>query len=202
MNPSKLTPAKKVLFLDRDGTLIEEGSSLQINEVGEIRFTKGVMIGLRQFVESGYELVMVSNQDGLGSKEYSRSDFDIVQDFILQTFASQGIDFKEVYVNSHFSHENHPLRKPNVGMVLGYLKNNAIDKGASFMVGDRPTDALFAKNLGIKSFSLVAKDKRDEGGFFADEKGSKEENLGWQDVETTLCDDWFELLSLAFGAGA
>ncbi len=191
LKPKKAT---KVLFLDRDGTLIEEGSCLQINEVSEIRFTKGVVIVLKQFVEAGYELVMVSNQDGLGSEQYLQSDFDKVQDFILQTFSSQGIFFKRVFVNAHFAHENSPMRKPNVGMVLDYLKNNDIDKQASLMIGDRPTDALFAKNLGIESFSLVPNDKRNEEGLFADEKGGKEEGLRWQEVQTTFCRDWFELL--------
>jgi imidazoleglycerol-phosphate dehydratase/histidinol-phosphatase len=140
-----------ILFVDRDGTLIEEPASEQIDRVEQIRLLPGVIAALQAFTRAGYRLVMVTNQDGLGTERYPRASFDEVQQFLLHLFASQGIDFDAVFVCPHFAHEACGCRKPLTGLVSDYWAQPRIDRERSAVIGDRETDLEFARNLGIRA---------------------------------------------------
>ncbi|GGD40763.1 bifunctional histidinol-phosphatase/imidazoleglycerol-phosphate dehydratase HisB [Pseudoxanthomonas indica] len=143
-----------ILFIDRDGTLIEEPSDFQIDAYDKIRFVRDCIPALLKLRDAGYQFVIVSNQDGLGSEAYPRASFDGPNDLMLQIFESQGIRFREVLVDCSWPQENAPTRKPGIGLVLPYLQDRSIDWSRSAMVGDRPTDVQFADNLRIRGFQL------------------------------------------------
>jgi len=141
--------ARPIVFLDRDGTLNEETPDEQIDSLAKIRLMPGVVAALLDLQRSGYSLVIVSNQDGLGTPTLPREPFEETHRFIMELFRSQGIEFEHVFFCPHFKHEGCNCRKPQIGMVQEYLAANEIDKKRSFMVGDRDTDLEFAANLGI-----------------------------------------------------
>ena len=143
-----------ILFIDRDGTLIEEPEDFQIDAYEKVRFVAGVIPALLKLRDAGYQFVIVSNQDGLGSEQYPRASFDGPQALMMQVFESQGIRFREVLIDESFAHENKPTRKPGIGMMLAYLQDRGIDWARSAMVGDRPTDIQFADNLKVRGFQL------------------------------------------------
>ncbi len=145
---------KPILFIDRDGTLIEEPADFQVDAYDKLRFVAGVIPALLKLRDAGYEFVIVTNQDGLGTDSYPRAAFDGPQRLMLQVFESQGIRFRDVLVDESWPHENKPTRKPGIGLMLSYLKNRNIDWARSAMVGDRDTDIAFAANLGIRGFQL------------------------------------------------
>ncbi|MCD9029602.1 bifunctional histidinol-phosphatase/imidazoleglycerol-phosphate dehydratase HisB [Luteimonas sp. BDR2-5] len=143
-----------ILFVDRDGTLIEEPDDFQIDAFDKLRFVPGVIPALLKLRDAGFEFVIVTNQDGLGSDSYPRASFDGPNDLMLQIFASQGIVFREVLVDCSWPADNAPTRKPGLGLVMHYLRDRGIDLDRSAMVGDRDTDLQFADNLGIRGFKL------------------------------------------------
>ena len=146
---------KKILFIDRDGTLIEEPQDEQIDSFEKLKFTKGVFRNLafiRQHTD--FEFVMVSNQDGLGTDAFPEDTFWPVHNFILQTLEGEGITFDEILIDPHFPEDNAPTRKPNTGLVQKYINNPDYDIANSYVIGDRETDRLFAKNIGCKSLIL------------------------------------------------
>ena len=143
-----------ILFIDRDGTLIEEPADFQIDAYEKIRFVKNVVPALLKLRDAGYQFVIVTNQDGLGSETYPRASFDGPNDLMLQIFASQGIVFRDVLIDCSWPQDNAPTRKPGIGLVLPYLQDRSIDWSRSAMVGDRGTDIAFADNLGIRGFQL------------------------------------------------
>lgn len=143
-----------ILFVDRDGTLIEEPSDFQIDRFDKLRFVPGVIPALLQLRDAGYEFVMVTNQDGLGTESFPRSTFDGPHDLMLQVFASQGIVFRDVLIDTSFPADNAPTRKPALGLVRGYLRDRSIEWSRSAMIGDRETDVQFARNLGVRAFQL------------------------------------------------
>ena len=143
-----------ILFIDRDGTLIEEPSDFQIDTYEKIRFVKDVVPALLKLRDAGYQFVIVSNQDGLGTESYPRESFDGPNNLMLQIFESQGIVFRDVLVDCSWPQENKPTRKPGIGLVLPYLQDRSIDWSRSAMVGDRETDIAFAENLRIRGFQL------------------------------------------------
>ena len=145
---------KPILFVDRDGTLIEEPADFQVDSYGKLRFVRGVIPAMLKLRDAGYEFVIVTNQDGLGSEGYPQAAFDGPNDLMLQVFESQGIVFREVIVDRSWPHENAPTRKPGIGLMLPYLQDRGIDWARSAMVGDRPTDIQFADNLRIRGFQL------------------------------------------------
>lgn len=145
---------KPILFVDRDGTLIEEPADFQVDAYDKLRFVADVIPALLKLRDAGYRFVIVTNQDGLGSESYPRAAFDGPNDLMLQVFASQGIRFRDVLVDDSLPHENRPTRKPGIGLALAYLKDRGIDWTRSAMVGDRDTDLAFADNLGIRGFKL------------------------------------------------
>lgn len=145
---------KPVLFIDRDGTLIEEPADFQIDSYEKLRFVRNVVPALIKLRNAGYEFVIISNQDGLGSDNYPRASFDGPNELMLQIFASQGIHFREVLIDESWPDENKPTRKPGIGLVTAYLQDRNIDWKRSAMVGDRETDLQFADNLRIRGFQL------------------------------------------------
>jgi imidazoleglycerol-phosphate dehydratase (EC 4.2.1.19)/histidinol-phosphate phosphatase (EC 3.1.3.15) len=143
-----------ILFIDRDGTLIEEPDDFQIDAYEKVRFVAGVIPALLKLRDAGYQFVIVSNQDGLGSEQYPRASFDGPQALMMQVFESQGIRFRDVLIDESWPHENKPTRKPGIGLMVRYLQDRGIDWARSGMVGDRPTDIQFADNLNIRGFQL------------------------------------------------
>lgn len=143
-----------ILFVDRDGTLIEEPGDFQIDAYQKLRFMPGVIPALLKLREAGYEFVMVSNQDGLGSERYPQAGFDGPHQLMMQVFESQGITFREVLIDTSWPEDNRPTRKPGIGLVLHYLRERTFDPERSAMVGDRDTDIAFAANMGIRGFQL------------------------------------------------
>jgi imidazoleglycerol-phosphate dehydratase/histidinol-phosphatase len=143
-----------VLFVDRDGTLIAEPDDFQIDAFDKLRFVQGVIPAMLRLRDAGWQFVMVTNQDGLGTEAYPRASFEGPHALMLQVFESQGIVFREVLIDTSFERDNSPLRKPNTGLVTHLLKDRGIDWARSAMVGDRDTDMRFAQNLGIRGFKL------------------------------------------------
>ncbi|WP_254458138.1 bifunctional histidinol-phosphatase/imidazoleglycerol-phosphate dehydratase HisB [Xanthomonas sacchari] len=143
-----------ILFVDRDGTLIEEPADFQIDAYEKLRFVQGVIPAMLRLRDAGYQFVIVTNQDGLGSEAYPQAAFDGPNDLMLQIFASQGIVFREVLVDRSWPADNAPTRKPGIGLMLPYLQDRSIDWTRSAMVGDRATDIQFAENLRIRGFQL------------------------------------------------
>ena len=152
---------KRLLFIDRDGTLIEEPSDEQIDSFDKLKFTKGMFRNLG-FIRAklDFEFVMVSNQDGLGTDSFPEDTFWPVHNFILQTLEGEGITFDEILIDRHFPEDNAPTRKPNTGLVTKYLNNPEYDIANSFVIGDRETDRQFAENIGCKAL-ILGKDGMD-----------------------------------------
>ena len=143
-----------ILFVDRDGTLIEEPADFQIDSYEKLRFVAGSIQALLRLRDAGYAFVMVSNQDGLGTPAFPQAAFDGPHALMMQVFESQGIRFRDVLIDRSFPADNAPTRKPGIGLALPYLQDRGIDWARSAMVGDRETDNSFARNLGIRAFQL------------------------------------------------
>ena len=138
------------LFIDRDGTLIEEPPDEQVDALEKVRFMPGVFAALDTLQRRGYRLVMVSNQDGLGSPSFPRAQFESAHGFVLETLAAQGIAFDAVFVCPHAASDGCACRKPNTALVDEYIRTQGVDLAASAVVGDRDTDLQFAANLGVR----------------------------------------------------
>jgi imidazoleglycerol-phosphate dehydratase / histidinol-phosphatase len=156
INPPAARTPRPTLFVDRDGTLIEEPSDEQVDRLDKIRLLPGVFAALARLRQAGYHLVMVSNQDGLGSDTYPRAAFDQVQEFLLHLFASQGIEFEAVFICPHRAHEQCECRKPRLGLVDEYLRQHPIDVTRSAMIGDRDSDLAFGRALGVRAVRVGA----------------------------------------------
>jgi imidazoleglycerol-phosphate dehydratase/histidinol-phosphatase len=140
---------RRIVFLDRDGTLNEETADEQIDSLEKVRLLPHVIPSLLELQRAGFAFVMVTNQDGLGTAAFPRERFDAAHTFILQLFGSQGIQFEAVFVCPHFSREGCDCRKPKLGMVRDFIAANPLDLERCFMIGDRDTDLEFAANLGV-----------------------------------------------------
>ena len=146
---------KRILFIDRDGTLIEEPADEQIDSFSKLKFTPGVFRNLSFIREKlDFEFVMVSNQDGLGTESFPEDTFWPVHNFILQTLEGEGIRFDDILIDPHFPEDHAPTRKPNTGLVEKYMNNPEYDIANSYVIGDRETDRTFAQNIGCKSLIL------------------------------------------------
>ncbi len=147
---------KKILFIDRDGTLIKEAPpTYQIDSWGKIEFYPQVFQYLGRIVrELDYTLVMVTNQDGLGTSSFPEKNFWPIQNYILRCFENEGIRFHSVHIDKSFPYEKKPTRKPGTAMLTEYLSNSEFDIKNSLVIGDRTTDVQLAKNLGCKAFWL------------------------------------------------
>lgn len=165
---------RPILFVDRDGTLIREPEDFQIDAYEKLAFVDDVIPAMLRLRDAGYDFVMVSNQDGLGTPSYPRETFEGPHRLMMQVLESQGIRFREVLIDETFEHENSPNRKPGIGMALPLLKDHGIDWARSAMVGDRETDVRFADNLGIRAFKLKSPQ-------FGD-------GVGWREIAHALVD--------------
>ena len=146
--------SRRLLFVDRDGCLIEEPADQQIDSYAKLALLPGVIAALQRFVAAGYELVMVTNQDGLGTDSFPEADFAGPHELLLRILASQGIRFHEVLIDRSLPHENRDTRKPGIGMLRHYLADDGWSRAASAMVGDRESDLAFAANLGVRGFRV------------------------------------------------
>ena len=147
---------QRILFIDRDGTIINEAPpTYQIDSFDKLEFYPGVFQYLIRIAkELDYKLVMVSNQDGLGTDSFPENTFHPVQNFILKALENEGIHFSDILIDRSFPHENKNTRKPATGMLGAYLNNDLFDLANSFVIGDRITDVQLAKNLGAKAIFL------------------------------------------------
>ena len=145
---------KKVLFIDRDGTMIKEPADEQVDAFDKIIFYPKVFTYLGKIAkELDFELVMVTNQDGLGTASLPEEDFWPVQNFVVQCFENEGVKFDKIFIDKTFAKENTPTRKPNTGLLTAYFSEE-YDLENSFVIGDRLTDIQLAKNLGSKGIYI------------------------------------------------
>lgn len=184
---------KKVLFIDRDGTMVLEPSDYQLDSFDKLEFYPKAFQYLGKIAsELDYELVMVTNQDGLGTDSHPEANFWSVHNLILKSFENEGVHFDAVYIDKSFPHENLPTRKPATGMLTKYIDNSEYDLANSFVIGDRITDVELAKNLGSKAIFI----NTDEG-LGSDEIASKLHEL--EAVIALKTTDWkaiYEFLKL------
>ncbi len=146
---------KKILFIDRDGTLINEPKDFQVDSFEKLSFKKSVLKYLSKISEElDFDLVMVTNQDGLGTKSFPEKEFWPVQNFIIKILENEGIYFKEILIDRTFPDENANTRKPNTGLIEKYLVDKNININESFVIGDRITDLEFAQNIGCKGILI------------------------------------------------
>ena len=161
---------KRVLFIDRDGTLVLEPENYQLDSLTKLEFYPKVFQFLSKIAkELDFELAMVTNQDGLGTLSFPEETFWPTQNFILKAFENEGITFDEIFIDRSFPEDNAPTRKPRTGMLTKYLNNPEYDLENSFIIGDRITDVELAKNLGSKAIFI-----------------KNEENLGGNEIATSL----------------
>ncbi len=146
---------KRALFIDRDGTILVEPADEQIDSFEKFRFVDGVIRNLH-FIRTrlDFEFVMVSNQDGLGTDSYPEADFYPTQNLMLQTLKGEGIEFDDILIDRSFPEDNLPTRKPGTAMLTRYM-DGTYDMEHCYVIGDRRTDALLAKNLGCKALILT-----------------------------------------------
>ena len=160
----------KILFIDRDGTLIEEPADKQVDALHKIRLMPDVISALRRLQDRGFRLVMISNQDGLGTSSFPQADFDACQEHVLALFSSQGIHFDEIFICPHLAEDGCDCRKPRTGLLTRFLASNEIDTSLSAVIGDRETDMALAKKLGIRGLQV----------------GTAQAALSWDDICVTL----------------
>ena len=146
---------RKVLFIDRDGTLCLEPEDYQVDSFEKLRFYPGAFKYLTKIAEElDFDLVMVTNQDGLGTDSHPEENFWPVHNFLISAFEAEGVVFKEIIIDKTFAHENAPTRKPGTALLTHYLDLEKYDLANSFVIGDRITDVVLAKNLGSKAIWL------------------------------------------------
>ena len=141
--------ADKVLFIDRDGTLINEPHDFQVDALDKVTLVEDVIPSLLTLRDHGYRFVMVSNQDGLGTPSFPQADFDGPHALVMQMFTSQGIEFEEVLICPHMPDDNCECRKPRTGLLTRFLAANNLDLDACAVIGDRATDMQLAERIGV-----------------------------------------------------
>ena len=145
---------QKILFVDRDGTILLEPEDQQVDRLDKLAFLDGVIPALLELKSLGYQLVMVSNQDGAGTDVFPEADFQAPQQMMLDILASQGVHFLAVHIDRSFEEDNLPTRKPGIGMLLDYLRSGELDFERSAVIGDRETDLEMAANLGVRGLRV------------------------------------------------
>lgn len=185
---------KKVLFIDRDGTLIKEyPPTYQIDSWEKLEFYPYAFKYMNHIAEElDYELVMVSNQDGLGTNKFPEEEFLPIHEHILKSFENEGVTFAAIHIDRSMPEDNEPTRKPGIGMLLEYLDKDKYDIENSFVIGDRITDVQLAKNLGCKAIWL--RNNPELGG--AEVDSSMEELQSSVALATTNWKDIYEFLKL------
>ena len=162
--------AKKVLFIDRDGTIVLEPENYQLDCLSKLEFYPKAFQYLAKIAkELDFELAMVTNQDGLGTSSFPEDTFWPTQNFIIKAFENEGVKFNEIFIDKSFPEDNAPTRKPRTGMLTKYLNNPSYDLENSFVLGDRITDVELAKNLGSKAIFI-----------------KNEDNLGGSEIASTV----------------
>src|SRR3989338_7527919 len=142
---------KKVAFIDRDGTLIVGPPAVnQVDSLGKLKILSGTFEGLKALREAGYTLVMVSNQDALGTEVFPRANFQVAQDRLMEILEEQDIRFENTFFCPHLPEDDCCCRKPKIGLVERYIAENTIDRSQSLMIGDRDTDIEFSARIGIR----------------------------------------------------
>ncbi|GAA4085056.1 bifunctional histidinol-phosphatase/imidazoleglycerol-phosphate dehydratase HisB [Mucilaginibacter panaciglaebae] len=150
-----MSNSQKILFVDRDGTLIKEPLDEQIDSFEKLEFYPGAIEYMSKIAtELAYELVMVTNQDGLGTASYPEDTFWPVHNFILKTFENEGVKFSNIVIDRTFAKDNAPTRKPGTALLTEYFDAEKYDLKGSFVIGDRRNDVVLAKNLGAKAIWL------------------------------------------------
>lgn len=150
-----MSSPKKILFIDRDGTMILETADEQIDSFDKLEFYPGALTWLPRIAkELDYVLAMVTNQDGLGTSVYPEEHFNAIQSFVLKTFENEGVKFANTHVDRTFPKDNAPTRKPGTGLLAQYFDTEKYDLKNSYTIGDRKNDILLAKNLGAKAIWL------------------------------------------------
>ncbi|MDQ5929855.1 MAG: imidazoleglycerol-phosphate dehydratase / histidinol-phosphatase [Bacteroidota bacterium] len=184
---------KKILFIDRDGTIVLEPKGYQLDSLEKLEFyPKSFQYLAKIATELDYELAMVTNQDGLGTASFPEETFWPTQNFILRAFENEGVLFDDIFIDRSFPEDNAPTRKPRTGMLTKYIDNPNYDLANSFVLGDRITDVELAKNLGAKAIFL----KQEEG------LGGTETSVAHEELETVIAlqtTDWkkiYEFLKL------
>ena len=148
---------KKVLFIDRDGTIVIEPEDEQVDSFAKLTFLPGVITSLSKIArETDFELVIVTNQDGMGTASYPEETFWPVQNKMLEILKGEGVVFKEIFIDKTMPSQNAPTRKPGTAMLIKYLAQG-IDLNSSYVIGDRQSDIELAKNLGCKAISIGSK---------------------------------------------
>ncbi|EMI4815942.1 bifunctional histidinol-phosphatase/imidazoleglycerol-phosphate dehydratase HisB [Campylobacter upsaliensis] len=142
--------SEKILFIDRDGTLIKEPKEdFQVDSLEKLAFEKGAIPALLRLQKFGFKFVMISNQDGLGTTSFPKEDFEKAHFKMLEILQGCGIEFKDIFICPHFEKENCACRKPKTALLEDYIKYHLYDKGQSFVIGDRQSDMDLALNLGL-----------------------------------------------------
>ena len=164
---------KKILFIDRDGTMVLEPNDYQLDSFEKLEFYPKAFQYLGKIAaELDFELVMVTNQDGLGTDSHPEINFWPVHNLVMKAFENEGVVFSEVLIDKTFPYENAPTRKPAIGLLTKYINNPAYDLENSFVIGDRITDVELAKNLGSKAIFISTEEE-----LGSDEIASKREEL-------------------------
>ena len=190
-----MSKLQKILFIDRDGTIIEETPDEQIDSFAKLTFYPGALQYLPKIAkELDYELVMVTNQDGLGTASYPEDTFWPVQNFILKTLENEGVIFSNICVDRTFPAENAPTRKPGVGMLIQYFDSEKYDLKGSFTIGDRKNDVLLGHNLGAKAIWL--NDNSNLGSHEFNGKAEEDAVTSTVALETTDWQKIYEFLKL------
>jgi len=149
---------KKVIFVDRDGTIIREPSDEQVDSLEKLSFVPGAISALKSLSDLGFEMVMATNQDGLGTDSFPEEDFYPAQNKMLETLSGEGIVFDDILIDNHFPQDGSPCRKPGTGMFGKYLSSE-YDLSSSFVIGDRESDMILARNLGAKGLMVTSDGK-------------------------------------------
>jgi imidazoleglycerol-phosphate dehydratase / histidinol-phosphatase len=147
---------ERILFIDRDGTLIVEPPDAQVDRLQKLRLLPGVIPALLELQRAGYRLVLVSNQDGRGTPSFPEEAFSEPQDFLRELLASQGIEFDAEFFCPHFADDGCDCRKPRTGLLTAYLAGRKLDLARSYVIGDRDTDMELAANLGVTGLRVRA----------------------------------------------
>lgn len=143
----------RAIFVDRDGTIIAEPEDEQVDSLEKLSFVPGAISALKALTGLGFELVMVTNQDGLGTAAFPEEDFYPAQNFMLRTLEGEGVVFNDILIDRHFPEDNSPCRKPGTGMFTKYL-DGSYDLSGSYVIGDRDSDMELARNLGAKGLKI------------------------------------------------